>query len=117
MESAFIKRYQPQERTHLILHNDDNCFTANILLSDTNNFSKGGLYVFDRNQSLILEHIDGLLGTKGKNDFINNYPHLHIANFNQGDVLVHPGYAYHGTLPVTKGTRYTLIFFFGKSTF
>lgn len=116
LESAFIKRYQPQERTHLILHSDNNCFTANILLSDTNDFSDGGLYLFDRSQSLVLEGADELLGTKGKNDFIDNYPHLHIANFNQGDMLVHPGYAYHGTLPVTEGMRYTIIFFFAKST-
>jgi hypothetical protein len=114
LDFVFLKRYKPNERTHMSLHSDDNFFTIGILLSDTSNFNGGELYIFDYKSSKKYDHIDEL-DTEEKDKFIKNFNNLPIINYNQGDVIVYSGNKHlHGLLPVTEGERYVLIFFFDK---
>ena len=48
-----------------------------------------------------------------KDRFIKNYKNLPIINYEKGDAVIYSGDNHlHGLLPVTKGERYVLIFFF-----
>lgn len=115
LDFVFLKKYSPHERSHIPLHLDDNYLTMSFLLSDTKKFDGGELYVFDLNQSNKMSAFD-----KSKNfslelrdKFIKNYKNLPILKYNQGDLTVYTGGVHtHGTLPVTKGERYILTFFF-----
>ena len=114
LDFVFLKRYKLTERSYMTLHTDDNFFTIGILLSNTNDFDGGELYIFDREKSKKYDYIDNLDNEK-KDNFIKKYKNLPIIDYNQGDVLIYSGNNHiHGTLPITRGERYVLIFFFDK---
>ena len=114
LDFVFLKRYKPNERRYMSLHTDENFFTIGILLSNSSEFSGGELYIFDRDKSKEYDDIDKL-DTEEKDEFIKNYKNLPIINYNQGDIVVYSGNNHlHGTLPLIKGERYVLIFFFNK---
>lgn len=114
LDFVFLKRYKPNERRYMSLHTDDNFFTIGILLSSTNDFSGGELYIYDYKSSKKYDHINDL-DTNEKDKFIKNYKKLPNINYDQGDVVIYSGNKHlHGLLPVTKGERYVLIFFFDK---
>ena len=115
LEFVFLKKYSPHERTYIPLHLDDNYLTMSFLLSDTNNFDGGELYVFDLNESNKISMIDSRINftIERRDKFINDYKNLPILKYNQGDLTVYTGGVHmHGTLPVTRGERYILTFFF-----
>ena len=96
------------------LHTDNNYFTIGILLSSINDFNGGDLYIFDYKKSKEYDHINDL-STDKKDKFIRKYNNLPIINYEQGDAVIYSGNEHlHGLLPVTKGERYVLIFFFDK---
>lgn len=112
---VFLKRYTPQERTHIPLHYDDNHVTASFLLSKTSDFSGGQLYVFSLEESKKLDLIDHIIPMtiQRRNTLIDNYKNLPILKYEQGDMVKYPGGTrMHGTLPVTSGERYVLTYFF-----
>lgn len=112
---VFLKRYTPQERTHIPLHYDDNRVTASFLLSKTSDFSGGQLYVFSLKESKKLDLIDHIIPMtiQRRNTLIDNYKNLPILKYEQGDMVKYPGGTrMHGTLPVTSGERYVLTYFF-----
>ena len=114
LDFVFLKRYKPNERTHLGLHTDDNFFTIGILLSSINDFNGGELYIFNTKNTQKYQAINDL-DNEEKDKFIKNYKNLPILNYNQGDMVAYTGDTHlHGTLPVTDGERYVLIFFFDK---
>ena len=114
LDFVFLKRYKLTERSYMGLHTDDNFFTIGILLSNTNDFDGGELYIFDREKSKKYDYIDYLDNGK-KDNFIKKYKNLPIIDYNQGDILIYSGDNHlHGTLPITRGERYVLIFFFDK---
>lgn len=115
LEFVFLKKYSPHARSYIPLHLDDNYLTMSFLLSDTNNFDGGELYVFDLNESNKIHEIDGRLNftIELRDKFIKNYKNLPVLKYNQGDLTVYTGGVHmHGTLPVTRGERYVLTFFF-----
>ena len=110
LDFIFLKKYSPTERSHIPLHLDDNHLTMSFLLSDTRNFKGGELYIFDTNES---NKLDMNLTVKERDRFVNSYKNLPIVPYSQGDVSVYTGGIHaHGILPVTKGERYILTFFF-----
>jgi hypothetical protein len=107
----FLKRYKQGERTHIPIHYDDSRISFNFLLSDTNDFTGGELYMFDKKQS---EMINKSITTLNRDHFINHYKNLPIiTNFEQGDLIEYKGgEQMHGILPIKSGIRYLLTFFF-----
>ena len=107
----FLKRYKQGERIHIPIHYDDSRISFNFLLSDTNDFTGGELYIFDKTQSKL---IDKSITIRTREDFINTYKNLPIIhNFEQGDLIEYEGgEQMHGILPVKSGVRYLLTFFF-----
>ena len=115
LDFVFLKRYRPDERTYLGLHTDDNFFTIAILLSSINDFSGGELYIFNTSKTTQYMKIYEDMDNTEKDQFIKNYKKLPVINYNQGDMVAYTGDTHlHGTLPVTQGERYVLIFFFDK---
>lgn len=114
---VFLKRYKPDERTHLNIHFDISSYTSSFLLSDTNDFEGGDFYIFDKKKSRELDDVY-MFSTVAKNKalvdkFIENYHELPKLNYEQGDMVSYNGSKHlHGILPVTKGSRYLLTFFF-----
>jgi len=51
LDFAFLKRYRPQERTHLGIHVDSSFFTFNVLLSNPADFEGGEIYIFTPQQT------------------------------------------------------------------
>ena len=110
---TFLRRYAPDERTHIPLHQDDNYLTMTFLLSDTKNFEGSELFVFDLEESKKMDKWVDEATTEQSNTFINKHPDLPIIDYKQGDLAVYTGGEnYHGTLPITGGERYILTFFF-----
>jgi len=107
----FLKRYKHGERIHIPIHYDDSRMSFNFLLSDTNDFTGGELYMFDKTQSKL---INKSITTLTRDTFINTYKNLPIIhNFEQGDLIEYEGgEQMHGILPVKSGVRYLLTFFF-----
>jgi hypothetical protein len=107
----FLKRYKQGERIHIPIHYDDSRMSFNFLLSDTNDFTGGELYMFDKTQSKL---IDKSITTSTRDTFINTYKNLPIIHdFEQGDLIEYEGgEQMHGILPVKSGVRYLLTFFF-----
>ena len=58
LDFVFLKRYKLTERSYMGLHTDDNFFTIGILLSNTNDFDGGELYIFDREKSKKYDYIE-----------------------------------------------------------
>lgn len=115
LDFVFLKKYSPHERSHIPLHLDDNYLTMSFLLSDTKNFDGGELYVFDLNQSNKMSNLDKStnFSVELRDKFIKNCKNLPILKYNQGDLTVYTGGVHaHGTLPLTRGERYILTFFF-----
>jgi len=107
----FLKRYKQGERTHIPIHYDDSRVSFNFLLSDTNDFTGGELYIFDKKQSKL---INESITMSTRETFINHYKNLPIIhNFEQGDLIEYKGgEQMHGILPIKSGVRYLLAFFF-----
>ena len=107
----FLKRYKQGERTYIPIHYDDSKLSFNFLLSNTNDFTGGELYMFDKKQSKL---INKSISTVNREHFINHYKNLPIiTNFEQGDLIKYKGgEQMHGILPVKSGVRYLLTFFF-----
>jgi hypothetical protein len=115
LDFVFLKKYSPHERSYIPLHLDDNYLTMSFLLSNTENFDGGELYVFDLNQSNEISNIDKNTNftIELRDKFVKNCKKLPTLNYNQGDLTVYTGGVHaHGTLPVTTGERYILTFFF-----
>ena len=115
LDFVFLKKYSPHERSYIPLHLDDNYLTMSFLLSNTENFDGGELYVFDLNQSNKISNIDKNTNftIELRDKFVKNCKKLPTLNYNQGDLTVYTGGVHaHGTLPVTAGERYILTFFF-----
>ena len=109
---VFLRRYTPNERIDLPIHLDENKFTMSFLLSPRNMYNGGDLYVFDKKATVKYKYINH--GHPDiKNKFVESYKKLPIINYDQGDAVLYSGKEHlHGVLPVTRGTRYTLSFFF-----
>lgn len=114
LDYIFLRRYRPEERQRMFMHFDDCQHAVNVLLSNPSDIDGGELYIFDRKRSRDMgdrkldqmpeEIIDA---------YIAGHPNLPIVPYEQGDAIEYSGNKHlHGTLPVTKGTRYMLAFFY-----
>jgi hypothetical protein len=115
LDYVFLKRYRPNERTHIPLHYDDNHTTMSFLLSKPQDFTGGGLYVFSLEESKQLDILDQkrAMTIEDRNILIENYTNLPILKYNHGDMVKYTGGTrMHGTLPITSGERYVLTYFF-----
>ena len=109
---VFLRRYTPYERIELPIHLDENKVTVSFLLSDRSEYEGGDLYIFDRHST---EKYRNIISQSGeyKRNFVNTYKNLPIVDYDQGDAVIYSGHQHlHGVLPMTKGMRYTLNFFF-----
>jgi hypothetical protein len=79
----FVVKYEKDAQNKLEIHTDGSFITFSIMLSSSKDYEGGGTEFNDGIQ-MFLE---------------------------QGDVLIHSGYAKHSGLEVTKGTRYILVGF------
>jgi hypothetical protein len=116
LDHVFLKRYRPEERTHLGIHVDSSFFTYNVLVSDPRAFEGGEIYIFTPKQTQ--EHFERheAMSTRQKDDWVGGHARLPVVEgYGQGDVLAFTGDRHlHGTLPVTAGERVVLTFFFEK---
>ena len=111
-EFVFIRRYTPGERTELPVHLDANNVTVIFLLSDTRDFDGSELFIFDKKFTHKHKHI-GEKSPRVKTEFIKSIKNLPTFKYEQGDAIKYNGKEHlHGVLPVTRGTRYSLSFFF-----
>jgi hypothetical protein len=83
IKDLFVVKYDMENQTSLDMHCDASSITANILLSNINDFSGGGTY-FEDDLTVLL---------------------------NQGDMLIHSSKTKHAGIEITKGKRYVLLFF------
>ena len=109
---VFLRKYTPDERSSLPIHLDGNKMTVSFLLSSKNDCEGGELYLFDRKTSR--ENVRVNFETNhGKQEFLNKFKKLPIIDYDQGDMISYSGkHHLHGVLPVTKGFRYAMCFFF-----
>ena len=112
-EYVFLRRYTCGERVDLPIHFDENEMTTSFLLSKQNEVEGGELYIFNREMTNKYRYIN-YKPPHIKNEFIRNFKGLPVIEYDQGDMLSYKGKRHlHGVLPVTKGVRYTISFFFG----
>ena len=115
LDFVFLKRYRPDERTHLGLHIDDDYLSATIMLSDSSEYENGRFYLFPKEFSRKHEYVVSRMSTEERDAFISSHDKLPIVNQEQGDTIIYTGSDHlHGTLPITSGSRYVLIFFFDR---
>ena len=109
----FLRRYKPNERPGVCLHNDDCSVSVSFALSSKNDFEGGDLYMFDRKTSKKLKPILQS-PTRDREAFVQDHiKYLPIVDYDFGDMLIFKGCdCFHGVLPLTHGERYTLNFFF-----
>jgi hypothetical protein len=109
----FLRKYNPTERSGVPIHFDESTVTMSILLSDTNDFEGGRVYVFDEKTSRKFDK-DGLDFMKNteRGKYMNGKK-LPVLDYEQGDmVMFKGGKLFHGITPVTGGERYLLSYFF-----
>lgn len=118
LDHAFLKRYRPQERTHLGIHVDSSFFTFNVLLSDPADFEGGEIYIFTPQQTQLHFQRHEAMSTAQKDDWVGGHAELPtVAGYGLGDTLAFTGDRHlHGTLPVRSGERVVLTFFFERLT-
>jgi predicted 2-oxoglutarate/Fe(II)-dependent dioxygenase YbiX len=109
MHWAFVRAYSPSRRLQFPVHRDSSVVTANILLSPPSAFSGAELYVLGP----AFTGVDKL----SDREFRKKLPEAalrreHSLDYQQGECVMHLGKRMHGVLPITKGTRHTLILMF-----
>jgi len=85
---VFIRKYSVDSRPWIALHFDSNIYTVNIALNGDNQYEGGRL----------LAIYDG---------------GIQVIKRKEGDAMVHGNTMMHGVTRMNKGTRYSLILFFG----
>ena len=109
---VFLRRYNKEQRGDLPVHLDQDKKTVSFLLSSRSDFEGGDLYIFDQKITDKYRYIGNKSPTI-RNNFVRNFKDIPIVKCNQGDMISYSGKNHlHGVLPITKGVRYTLIFFF-----
>ncbi|GMI02388.1 hypothetical protein TrVE_jg14464 [Triparma verrucosa] len=116
LDHVFLKRYRPEERTHLGIHVDSSFCTYNVLVSDPLAFKGGEIYIFTPAQTQKHFERHEAMSTKQKDDWVGGHAQLPtVEGYGQGDTLAFTGDRHlHGTLPVTWGERVVLTFFFER---
>jgi hypothetical protein len=108
----FLRKYTPDERFSLPIHLDENKTTVSFLISSKKDCEGGELYLFDRKTSRENRRVN-FETSRGKQEFLNKFKKLPIVDYDQGDMISYSGdHHLHGVLPVTKGFRYAMCFFF-----
>ena len=116
LDHAFLKRYRPEERTHLGIHVDSSFFTFNVLLSAQGDFEGGEIYIFTPQQTQKHFERHEVMSTEQKENWVAGHAQLPtVAGYGRGDTLAFTGDRHlHGTLPVRGGERVVLTFFFER---
>tara|TARA_B110001452_G_scaffold263885_1_gene266010 strand:+ start:628 stop:1710 length:1083 start_codon:yes stop_codon:yes gene_type:complete len=118
LDHAFLKRYCPQQRTHLGIHVDSSFFTFNVLLSDPGDFEGGEIYIFTPQETQRHFERHEAMSTAQKETWVGGHAQLPtVEGYTQGDTLAFTGDRHlHGTLPVRSGERVVLTIFFERLT-
>jgi hypothetical protein len=103
---AFLRKYTMDGRIDFPVHRDTSAATVNVLLSDPADFTGAELYLLDNEH----KHAD----TLSDKQFRKALPEAVLRQrfavpYVQGECCMHLGKRLHGVLPLTSGTRYTLI--------
>ena len=103
---AFLRRYTPDGRNSFPVHRDSSAATVNILLSDPTDFTGAELYILG-NEYKSADTLSGKQFRKllPESDIRQNY----AVSYRQGECCMHLGKRLHGVLPLTSGSRFTLI--------
>lgn len=110
LDFVFFRKYKNNERKSFTIHYDEDHVTTMILLSDKNNFKGGDFFLFDKNTSQEINYVDDY-NTDEREQFIKNYKNLPKMDLDKGDLILFTSNQFHGTIDISSGVRYTLIFF------
>ena len=107
-ESMQITRYKKGEFYHF--HRDGNGDHLSVFDEPDNKFKHG--YVRKLSMTVLLnENYEG--GEFQFSNYRNQKCMIHTPEFNKtGSIIIFPSYVEHRVLPVTKGTSYSLVFWF-----
>jgi len=109
---VFLRRYTKEERADLPVHLDQNKTTVSFLLSSRRDFEGGDLYIFDQKITNKYRYLENKSPTI-RNNFVRNFKNIPIVKYDQGDMISYSGKDHlHGVIPITKGVRYSISFFF-----
>ena len=113
---VFIRRYTPTERKDLPAHLDESNFTVSFTLSERKSYEGGELYIFDDKGTKKLDFLTRRdIPENVRQNYVKNMKTKPIVDCGQGDMIFYNGRDHlHGVLPVTKGVRYSIVFFFEK---
>jgi len=84
LNDIFLVKYDENDQKELAEHNDGSFISFNIMLSDYSEYDGGGTHFVEENETVFL---------------------------NRGDMLLHSSQLKHAGKPLTRGTRYILVFF------
>jgi hypothetical protein len=111
--NVFILKYNSDTQYCIEPGKDDSSITIQIMLSDIEKFVGGGIQFDDR----LIQEISGQTLFFVPNQISNNIPEndvgvcRNITKLKQGDMLIYNGDCRHSELPITNGTKYSIIIF------
>lgn len=102
---AFLRKYTMNGRIEFPCHRDSSAATVNVLLSDPADFTGAELYLLGNEH----KNADSLSDKQFKKLLPEAALRQYAVPYTQGECCMHPGKKLHGVLPLTSGSRYTLI--------
>ena len=110
--STFFKRYTVNERVDIPPHRDDCAYAVVVQVSSPVEVTGGEFYIYPIG-SKQGESLTRLFPNQ-RREVLKNSKSIPIVHLKQGEVVLYKGDRHiHGVLPVTKGIRHALIYFYG----
>ena len=110
LDFVFLRKYKNNERKSFTIHYDEDHVTTMILLSCKKDFENGDFFLFDKNTSEKINYVDDY-NTDERERFIKNYNNIPKMDLDKGDLILFTSNQLHGTIDISSGVRYTILFF------